>query len=334
MQLDLKTTRQNKFLKATIHCIRTMPVSRMRMRPWLEDRIESKSINGLKWVDKEKKMFSIPWKHAARHGWEMNKDASLFMQWAIHTGKYKPGQSNPDPKTWKANFRCAMNSLPDIEEVKDQSVNKGCAAVRVYRMLQIDTKKRDKKSRTREIKHKSKGGASKVKVEDHDYNDVADHSTSASMGEESTQENTVDSTDRPDFTTSPCGNGEEAPDWITSMEIPDSTNDIYKNFQVSPIHSTGFEDEDAAIIEMAQQLEQDQSQWQQQSSITLSNEVGTADSYHSPQSEWSDNSVSGEDVELKFYTELGKSTDILTYLDPWNNSTFSSAQMCPLSLSL
>lgn len=28
-----------------------------------------------------------------------------------------------------------MNSLPDIEEVKDQSRNKGSSAVRVYRML-------------------------------------------------------------------------------------------------------------------------------------------------------------------------------------------------------
>ncbi|XP_036380471.1 interferon regulatory factor 1b isoform X2 [Megalops cyprinoides] len=300
-----------------------MPVSRMRMRPWLEDRIESRSISGLVWVDKEKKMFSIPWKHAARHGWEMDKDASLFMQWAIHTGKYKPGQSEPDPKTWKANFRCAMNSLPDIEEVKDRSINKGCAAVRVYRMLQINSKKRDKKSRIREIKRKSKGAASKVKVEDHDYNNAADHSTSASMGEESTQENTVDSTDRPDLTTSPYGNGEEAPEWSTSMDIPDSTNEIYSNFQVSPIHSTDFEDADAAIIEMAQQLEQDQSQWQQ-SNIILSNEVGT-ESYHSPQ-------ISGEEIELKLYTELGRTTDLLNFLDPWNNSTFNSSQMCTLSL--
>ena len=35
----------------------------------------------------EKTMFSIPWKHAARHGWELDKDASLFKLWAIHTGE-------------------------------------------------------------------------------------------------------------------------------------------------------------------------------------------------------------------------------------------------------
>lgn len=50
-------------------------------------------------------------------------------------GKYQPDVDRPDPKTWKANFRCAMNSLPDIEEVKDKSIKKGTNAFRVYKML-------------------------------------------------------------------------------------------------------------------------------------------------------------------------------------------------------
>lgn len=45
-----------------------------------------------------------------------------------------------DPKTWKANFRCAMNSLPDITEVKTMSVNKGHQAVRVFKMLPVVSK--------------------------------------------------------------------------------------------------------------------------------------------------------------------------------------------------
>ncbi|KAM6952794.1 interferon regulatory factor 2 isoform 3-T3 [Lycodopsis pacificus] len=113
----------------------TMPVERMRMRPWLEEQIDSCQIPGLKWVNKEKRIFQIPWMHAARHGWDLEKDAPLFMRWAIHTGKYQPGIDRPDPKTWKANFRCAMNSLPDIEEVKDKSIKKGTNAFRVYKML-------------------------------------------------------------------------------------------------------------------------------------------------------------------------------------------------------
>ncbi|XP_061149061.1 interferon regulatory factor 2-like isoform X3 [Syngnathus typhle] len=112
-----------------------MPVDRMRMRPWLEEQINSCQIPGLKWVNEEKRIFQIPWMHAARHGWDLEKDAPLFMRWAIHTGKYQPGKDKPDPKTWKANFRCAMNSLPDIEEVKDKSNKKGTNAFRVYKML-------------------------------------------------------------------------------------------------------------------------------------------------------------------------------------------------------
>lgn len=53
----------------------------------------------------------------------------------FHAGKYRPGIDKPDPKTWKANFRCAMNSLPDIEEVKDKSIKRGSHAFRMYRML-------------------------------------------------------------------------------------------------------------------------------------------------------------------------------------------------------
>ncbi|KAM4810190.1 interferon regulatory factor 2 [Rhinophrynus dorsalis] len=126
-----------------------MPVERMRMRPWLEEQINGECIPGLKWLNKEKKIFQIPWMHAARHGWDLDKDAPLFRNWAIHTGKYQPDIDKPDPKTWKANFRCAMNSLPDIEEVKDKSMKKGNNAYRVYRMIPMAERpsKRGKKSK-------------------------------------------------------------------------------------------------------------------------------------------------------------------------------------------
>lgn len=61
-------------------------------------------------------------------------DVNVFV---VSVGKYQPGVDKPDPKTWKANFRCAMNSLPDIEEVKDKSMKKGNNAFRVYRMIPV-----------------------------------------------------------------------------------------------------------------------------------------------------------------------------------------------------
>uniref|UniRef100_A0A8C2W071 Interferon regulatory factor 2 n=1 Tax=Chinchilla lanigera TaxID=34839 RepID=A0A8C2W071_CHILA len=33
-----------------------MPVERMRMRPWLEEQINSNTIPGLRWINKKKKM--------------------------------------------------------------------------------------------------------------------------------------------------------------------------------------------------------------------------------------------------------------------------------------
>nr|XP_029134659.1 uncharacterized protein LOC109997947 [Labrus bergylta] len=53
----------------------------------------------------------------------------------MHTGRYRPGKDKPDPKTWKANFRCALNSLPDICELQEHSRKRGSNAYRVYRML-------------------------------------------------------------------------------------------------------------------------------------------------------------------------------------------------------
>ncbi|XP_069796294.1 interferon regulatory factor 2 isoform X2 [Narcine bancroftii] len=80
-----------------------MPVERMRMRPWLEEQINSNKIPGLKWLSKEKKIFQIPWMHAARHGWDVEKDAPLFKNWAVHTGKKIKVEKEEQCKTvkWK-----------------------------------------------------------------------------------------------------------------------------------------------------------------------------------------------------------------------------------------
>lgn len=54
---------------------------------------------------------------------------------ALILGRYKPGIDKPDPKTWKANFRCALNSLTDVKELQDKSIKKGHNAFRVYILL-------------------------------------------------------------------------------------------------------------------------------------------------------------------------------------------------------
>ena len=93
------------------------PAERQRLRPWLEDQINSGEIPGLKWMSREEGTFRITWKHAGKPDFDVEKDAVLFRNWAIHTGKYSLGDQ-PDPSTWKTRFRCALHKMPDIEEIK------------------------------------------------------------------------------------------------------------------------------------------------------------------------------------------------------------------------
>ncbi|KAK3754489.1 hypothetical protein QZH41_019885 [Actinostola sp. cb2023] len=94
-----------------------MSSERQRLRPWLEERIESGDVPGLHWIDKEKTKFRVTWKHAGKPDFNLDQDAVLFRMWAEHTGKYKPGEQ-PDPSTWKTRFRCALHKMPDIEEIR------------------------------------------------------------------------------------------------------------------------------------------------------------------------------------------------------------------------
>uniref|UniRef100_A0A8C6YUV1 Interferon regulatory factor n=1 Tax=Nothoprocta perdicaria TaxID=30464 RepID=A0A8C6YUV1_NOTPE len=235
-----------------------MPVSRMRMRPWLEMQINSNQIPGLIWINKDKRMFQIPWKHAAKHGWDMEKDACLFRSWAIHTGRYKIGEKDPDPKTWKANFRCAMNSLPDIEEVKDKSINKGSSAVRVYRMLPPLTKDQKKGERGNGLR----GCAPSTSYEDTRTEESVERLTNTTLPDDHSaytvhgytgQE--VEESPAITLDLSPCEVNCSLAEWRTPMEIAmaDSTNDLYQ-LQVSPLASSS-EDEEEMKSEIFKLLE-------------------------------------------------------------------------------
>lgn len=118
-----------------------MPVERLRLRPWLKKMIDSGAAPGLQWVDRDKKIFKVAWKHASRHGWSLDTDAILFQSWAEHTGRFRLGLDKPDPRRWKANFRCALNALPDIVEIPSQGQTRGRDAFKVYRMCERTDKK-------------------------------------------------------------------------------------------------------------------------------------------------------------------------------------------------
>ena len=87
-----------------------------RMRDWLIRMINSGRFPGLKWLDDDKTIFKVPWIHAKKRGYCRERDAALFREWAIHSGKY---HDESDPTVWKINFHCAINGLKDIQEIKD-----------------------------------------------------------------------------------------------------------------------------------------------------------------------------------------------------------------------
>jgi len=86
--------------------------------------------------DPKERTFRVPWKHGSRHGWSVN-DAALFQAWALYTGKYKEGRDIPDPRKWKTNFRCALNAVPDIKEIRGKSCPRGKDAFKIYRMARL-----------------------------------------------------------------------------------------------------------------------------------------------------------------------------------------------------
>ncbi|XP_078384494.1 interferon regulatory factor 2-like isoform X1 [Oculina patagonica] len=106
---------------------------KLRLRDWLVQMINQGKF-GLRWEgDPTDRIFRVPWKHGSRHGWSVD-DAALFQAWAMYTGKYKEGRDVPDPRKWKTNFRCALNALPDIKEIRGKSCPRGKDAFKIYRM--------------------------------------------------------------------------------------------------------------------------------------------------------------------------------------------------------
>ncbi|KAM7533630.1 hypothetical protein Aperf_G00000127302 [Anoplocephala perfoliata] len=107
---------------------------RVRLRTWLESRLNEGWIEGLCWLDQEKGIFRIPWKHHSKHTWT-EQDAAIFKDWAVVTGRFREGIDEPDWPMWKTRLRCALNKAPDIQEVK-QRHNLHCdEPFKVYRFI-------------------------------------------------------------------------------------------------------------------------------------------------------------------------------------------------------
>ncbi|KAL8568862.1 hypothetical protein ACOMHN_009682 [Nucella lapillus] len=110
------------------------PVDRQKMLDWLLDKLSRKEMpKKLRW-EVEGKIFLVRWPHAARQGFSKDDDAELYRAYAEHTGLHRAGEQG-DHKRWKANFRCALRSVPNVREIRTKDGRKGPQAARRYEIL-------------------------------------------------------------------------------------------------------------------------------------------------------------------------------------------------------
>ncbi|XP_059141609.1 interferon regulatory factor 1-like isoform X2 [Physella acuta] len=114
--------------------VRNRPGARMRMRAWLEKLLNDESCRGLEWKNREKKEFTIVWRHASSHGFVESEHGDVFLKWAQHTGKINQ-QSPGNHSSNKSNFRCALHSLKDCIELTGKGDKKGEQAKRTFRFI-------------------------------------------------------------------------------------------------------------------------------------------------------------------------------------------------------
>ncbi|NXJ83214.1 IRF4 factor, partial [Trogon melanurus] len=111
------------------------PGSPMRLKEWLIAQIDSGRYPGLRWENRHRTLFRIPWKHAAKQDYRQQQDAALFKAWAVYKGKYHEGTDKADPSTWKTRLRCALNKSTDFQEVPERSQLDISEPYKVYQIV-------------------------------------------------------------------------------------------------------------------------------------------------------------------------------------------------------
>lgn len=129
---------------------------RLPMRLWIKQKLDEGEYPEMKWVDRDSGKFQVSWRHGSRQDWRFDRDMKVFREWAIYTGKYCPRRNTESKpvlcKRWKTNFRCALNSLPEVELLREESDGRGENAKKVYIMKPDKIKTKSRKTKGKLLK--------------------------------------------------------------------------------------------------------------------------------------------------------------------------------------
>ncbi|XP_001379797.2 interferon regulatory factor 3 isoform X1 [Monodelphis domestica] len=112
-----------------------MAKSKPRILPWLREQLDSGHL-GATWINSERTRFIIPWKHGLRQDLQ-REDFGIFQAWAEASGSYRPGIDEPDPATWKRNFRAALDRKRNLRVVSNHSKEQH-KPHKIYEFLSMD----------------------------------------------------------------------------------------------------------------------------------------------------------------------------------------------------
>ncbi|BFZ04996.1 hypothetical protein BsWGS_08034 [Bradybaena similaris] len=119
-------------------------ISKKRLVPLLEAKLNDQRIPQLVWLDKEKRLFRMPWRYHKAAKWG-NPEAFMLREVAKVMYSYN-GPDIPTKKElsdWKELLRNNLNTLGDFEELHSMHDLKGDNPYKVYRFVSDEAKQRN-----------------------------------------------------------------------------------------------------------------------------------------------------------------------------------------------